>query len=42
MFYSTEPEPFPIAVISLELEDQTEEIKIYEGDDIEEIVENFC
>ncbi|CAD8085413.1 unnamed protein product [Paramecium sonneborni] len=42
MFNSTEPEPFPIAVISLELEDQIEEIKIYEEDDIKEIVEIFC
>ena len=31
MFYSTEEEPSPITIIRVELNDQIEEIKIYEG-----------
>ena len=42
MFNLTEPEPFPIAVINLELEDQIEVINIYQEDDIEEAVKKFC
>lgn len=32
----------PIAIVSLQMEDGIEEIKVYEGEDVELEVELFC
>ncbi|CAK69461.1 unnamed protein product (macronuclear) [Paramecium tetraurelia] len=38
----TNAESQPIAIVSLQMEDGTEEIKVYEGEDVELEVELFC
>ncbi|CAD8186186.1 unnamed protein product [Paramecium octaurelia] len=40
--YSIKTEHLPIAIVSLQMNDRDEEIRVYEGEDIEHIVRVFC
>ncbi|CAK85672.1 unnamed protein product (macronuclear) [Paramecium tetraurelia] len=40
--YSIKTEPQPIAIVSLQMNDTDEEIRVYEGEDVENIVRLFC
>ncbi|CAD8182269.1 unnamed protein product [Paramecium pentaurelia] len=40
--YSIKTEPQPIAIVSLQMNDRDEEIRVYEGEDVEHIVRVFC
>ncbi|CAD8088841.1 unnamed protein product [Paramecium sonneborni] len=40
--YSINTEPQPIAIVSLQMNDREEEIRVYEGEDVEYVVKLFC